>query len=56
MTEKENKDKYHQLCMERRHTLTPIVYSLDRIPGTEAISMQQRLDLLFRNNLKQEHS
>ena len=30
--EKEKKDLYHQDCLERRKTFTPMVYSVDRIP------------------------
>ena len=30
--EKENKDLYLQACLERRSTLTLMVYSVDRIP------------------------
>ena len=32
-TDKENKDKYLQICLERRHNFTPLVFSSDLIPG-----------------------
>ena len=37
-TEKEKKDLYLQACLERRRTLTPMLYSADGIPGAEALS------------------
>ena len=38
MTEKKKKDKYIKPYLERRHSFTPMVYSVDGIPGTEAVS------------------
>ena len=35
--EKEKKDKYIQTCLKRRSSFTPMVHSVDGIPGTEAI-------------------
>ena len=54
--EKEKKYKYLQPFMERRSTLTPMLYSVDVITGTEAIVSHQRLASLLRNNLKLEYS
>ena len=56
MFEKENKDKYLQPSLERRHNLTPMVYTADRIPGTEAVFAQQNLASILRNKLKREYS
>ena len=44
--EKEKKDLYLQVCLKRRSTFTPMVYSADRIPGAEALSTQNRLAAL----------
>ena len=53
--EKDKKDKYLQPCLERRHSFTPMVYSVDGNPGTEAVAAQQHLALLLSNKLKQEY-
>ena len=50
---KENKDKYLQPCLDRRRYFNPMVYSTDRIAGTEAVAAQQHLALLLSNNMKQ---
>ena len=55
MGDKEKKDKYLQTCIDCRSYLTPMVYSADGIPGTEAVAEQQRTDLLLSNKLKQEY-
>ena len=52
ISEKEKKDKYLQTFLERRHTFTPMVYSVDVTPGTEAVTAQQCLALLLSNKLK----
>ena len=36
--EKENKDLFFQACLERRRNFTPMVYSVDGIPGAEALA------------------
>ena len=54
--EKEKKDRYLQPFMERRSTLTPMVYSVDVIPRTEAIVAHQRIASLLRNTLRLEYS
>ena len=36
--EKEKKDLYLQACLERRRTFTPMVYSAEGIPGSEALA------------------
>ena len=41
--EKEKKDKYIHTCLEHSHNFTPMVYSVDRNPSAEAVSVQLRL-------------
>ena len=53
--DKGGKDKYLHPCLERRHNFTPMVYSTDRIPGTEAFASQKNLALLLDNKLKREY-
>ena len=50
--EKEKKNNCLHPYLERRHTFTPMVYSADGIPRTEAVVAQQRLALLLNNKLK----
>ena len=52
--EKEKKDLYLQSCLERRKTFTSMVYSVDEIPGAEALATQKRLSALLSYKLKQE--
>ena len=42
-SEKENKDLYLQVCLERRRNFTPMVYSADGILGAESLAAQKRL-------------
>ena len=51
--DKDKKDKYLQPCLERRRYFSPMVYSADVIPGTEAVSSQRSLASLLSNKLKQ---
>ena len=53
MAEKEKKDKYFQPGLKRRRTFTPMVYSTDGVPGTEAVSVQLCLSVLLSNKLEQ---
>ena len=53
--EKEKMYKYLQTCMERRRSFTPMVYSRDGIPGTEATMAHRHLASLLGNKLKQEY-
>ena len=55
MAEKEKKDKYLQPCLDSRGSFTPMVYSADGIPGTEAVAAQRRLSSLLSNKLKREY-
>ena len=54
--EKEKIYKYLQPCLERRRSFTPMVYSIDGIPGTEVVASQQRLASLLSNKPKPEYS
>ena len=49
--EKEKKDLYLQDCLESRRNFTPIVCSVDGIPGAEALAAQKRLDALLSYKL-----
>ena len=53
--EKEKKDKYLQTYLERRNYFTPMVYSTDGIPRTEAVAAHRRLALLRSSNIKREY-
>ena len=52
--EKEKKDKLLQACLERRHTLNPMVKSADRITRTHALAPQRNLASHLSFNLKKE--
>ena len=52
---KEKKYKYLQPCQGCRRSFTLMVYSADRIPGTEAVLAQQCLASLLSNDLKREY-
>ena len=54
--EKEKKDLYLQICLDRRRTFTPMVYLADGIPGAEALASQKRLAALLSYKLKREYS
>ena len=51
--EKEKKDLYLQDCLDRISTFTSMVYSVDGIPGAEALAVQKRLAVLLSYKLKQ---
>ena len=55
-TEKEKKDLYLQAFLERSSTFTPMVYSTDRKPGTEALDAHKRLAALLSYKLKRKYS
>ena len=54
--EKDKKDLYLQVFLERRRSFTPMVYSENRIPGSEALSEQKSLATLIRFMMNQEYS
>ena len=45
--EKDKKDLYLQACLECRSNFTPLFYSVDGIPGAEALAAQKRLAALL---------
>ena len=54
--DKEKKDLYLQDCLERRRTLTQMVYSADGITGAEESAATNRLAALLSYKLNQEYS
>ena len=54
--EKEKKDLFLQACLERKRTFTPMVKSVEGIPGAEALAVPRRLDTLLSYKLKREYS
>ena len=53
--EKEKKDKYLQNCLEMRKDFTPMVYSVDGIPGREACNAEKRLATQLTGKWKREY-
>ena len=41
--EKEKKDKYPDICLERRMDFCPLIYSVDRIPGRDVKAAEKQL-------------
>ena len=56
MVKENTKDKYLQSCLERRHYFTPILYSANGTPVTEAVDAHRCLASLLSKNLKWEYS
>ena len=54
--EKEKKYLYLHACLECRSTFTPMVYSADGMPRSEALAAQKRSVALIIYKLKQEYS
>ena len=54
--EKDKKDLYLQACLERRRHFTPMVYSVDGIPGLEALAAHKRLAALIIFKMNWEYS
>ena len=54
--EKEKKYLYLQACLEHRRDFIPMVYSVDAIPGAEALAAQKRLAALLHYKLKRQYS
>ena len=54
--DKEKKYLYLQACLERRRTITQMVYSVDGIPGAKAFAAQKMLAALLSYQLKREYS
>ena len=54
--EKEKKDKYNDLCLARRRTFTPLVFSVDGLQGTEAQAASKRLANLLSKKWHRAYS
>jgi hypothetical protein len=54
--EKEKKDKYGALCIERRRTFTPLVFSVDGLLGKEAKAASKRLATSLASKWKRSYS
>ena len=53
---KKKEDLYLQYFLERRRNFTPMVYSVDRITGAEALAAQKIFSTLLGYKLKWEYS
>jgi hypothetical protein len=54
--EKEKKDKYGALCIARRRTFTPLVFSVDGLLGKEATAASKRLASCLAAKWKRSYS
>ena len=54
--EKEKKDRYLEACLERRRQFTPLVFSVDGLPGAEATAAIKRLSAMLAEKLQREYS
>jgi hypothetical protein len=54
--EKEKKDKYGALCIARRRTFTPLVFSVDGLLGKEATAASKRLASTLAAKWKRSYS
>jgi hypothetical protein len=54
--EKEKKDKYGALCIARRQTFTPLVFSVDGLLGKEATAASKRLASCLAAKWKRSYS
>jgi hypothetical protein len=54
--EKEKKDKYGDLCIAQRRTFTPLVFSVDGLPGKEATAASKRLAARLAAKWKRSYS
>ena len=54
--EKEKKDKYGALCLARRRTFTPLVFSVDGLMGKEATAASKRLASSLAAKWKRSYS
>jgi hypothetical protein len=54
--EKEKKDKYGALCIARRRTFTPLVFSIDGLLGKEAKAASKRLASILAGKWKRSYS
>ena len=56
IAEKEKIGKYGDACKERRRDFTPLVYSVDGMPGKKARAAEKRLASLLADKWKREYS
>ena len=54
--EKEKEDKYGKACRDRQRDFTPMVYSVDGMPGNKAKTAERRLAALLAVKWKREYS
>ena len=54
--EKEKKDKYNKLCLERRRHSIPLVFSVDGLHGTEVTAATKRQAFLLAKKWKRVYS
>jgi hypothetical protein len=54
--EKEKKNKYVDLCIARRRTFTPLVFSVDGLQGKEATAASKRLATCLASKWKRSYS
>ncbi len=54
--EKEKKRKYEAACLERRRDFTPLVYSVDGMPGKEARATEKRIASLLATKWDRQYS
>jgi hypothetical protein len=54
--EKEKKNKYGDLCIARRRTFTPLVFSIDGLLGKEATAASKRLASTLAGKWKRSYS
>jgi len=54
--EKEKKDKYLEPCLAGRRQFTPLVFSVDGMPGAEALAAMKRLASSLATKWKREYS
>ena len=54
--EREKKGKYEEACRERRRDFTPLVYSVDGMPGKEAKAAERRLAALLAKKWSRRYS
>ena len=54
--EREKKEKYNEVCLERQRTFTPLVFSVDGLMGKEAKAAVKRLASLLAVKWSAEYS
>ena len=54
--EKEKKDKYRDACLQRRMDFTPLVYSVEGIPGRDARGAEKNLARLLSHKWRRPYS